>query len=327
MGPSDSGPNPRRRVGAIVALTVVMLAGCHSTALRRGADRPWDLDRAQLMFWFADQPAFDQTFEIEASSLAASGELLIVAAEKYGSLVVIDRAAGHRARVVRLAVPRFSELEGLAVYRNTLYLCDEAHAAAYAVEVEDLRRLAAMPVGATLPVHPLPLEGVSVVGGKIGFEGIEIDPGGDRAYLMLERTGSHDTGCLSQIFDLRIEGDRLVREGDPLEVKLEDCYWRLTDLAWWGDRLLALKTQFPGERYEVIEIDLSTGRHRVLLDLTRMMVRLGMYGWSNNIEGLAIDDDDTMWLVSDNSVTITVDDPLPPPARDRTLLVRIPAAE
>jgi hypothetical protein len=312
---------------ATLGIAVLALVGCQSAAHRAPRDAPWDLERAQLMFWTADVPSFDQTSEIEASSLAASGDLLIVAAEKHGSLVVIDRGADHQARVVHLDVPRYSELEGVAIHENTLYLCDEAHAAAYAVRLDDLRRLLELPAETVLPAQPLPLENVSVEGGKIGFEGIEIDPAGGRAFLMLERSGSHGVGCWSKIYVLRIDGDRLTGIGEPIEVPLEDCFWRLTDLAWWGSRLIALKTQFPGEKYQVISIDLESGRFRVLLDLTRTMVRLADYGWSNNIEGLAVTDDGALWLVSDNSVTITVDDPLPPPAKDRTLLVRIPAAQ
>ncbi len=307
---------------------VIALAGCQTSAVERAAvPAPWDLERAQLMFWSSDEPSFHQGSAIEASSIAAAGDLLIVAAEKYGCLVVIDCGDGHRARVVRLEVPRHSELEGVAVSGDTLYLSDEAHAVAYAIELDSLRRLTEVSADEMLPVKRLPLEGVSLTGSKIGFEGIEISRGGGRAYLMLERTGSHETGCLSRIYELRIEADRLVLEGDPVEIVLEDCFWRLTDLAWWDERLIALKTQFPGERYEVIEIDLATGTYSVLMDLTRMMVRLAAHGWNNNLEGLAVSGDGALWLVSDNSVTITVDDPLPPPAKDRTLLVRLPAVE
>jgi hypothetical protein len=132
---------------------------------------------------------------------------------------------------------------------------------------------------------------------------------------------------VSPIFPLRIDGDVLVLDGPPLEVAMEDCYWRLTGLAWWGERLIALKTQFPGERYEVIEIDLETGEYDVLLNITSIMVQLGDRGWSNNIEGIAVTEDGTLWLVSDNSVTLTIDEPWPPPGEDRTLLMRIPRTE
>ncbi len=100
----------------------------------------------------------------------------------------------------------------------------------------------------------------------------------------------------------------------------------MTGLAWWGERMIALKTQYPGERYEIVAVDLATGAARVVLDLTVLLRALAREGWSNNVEGIAVTGDGALWLVSDNAVTGIVDDPLPPPCRSRTLLLRIPPA-
>ena len=116
-------------------------------------------------------------------------------------------------------------------------------------------------------------------------------------------------------------------EDEPLEIPLEDCAWRLTGLAWWGERLLALKTQYPGERYEVVAIDPFSGDHRVVVELTELLRSLEREGWSNNVEGIAVASDGALWLVADNAVTGVIDDPLPQRTDNRTLLLRIPAAE
>ena len=207
---------------------------------------------------------------------------------------------------------------------DSLVLCDEAHAAVYEISAEAVAGFLEAPSSRIVEARQLVLEGVGVTGGKIGFEGIETNPRNDGIYLLLEREGNPETGCVSKIFSLRHGTDRLVSDAEPLVVELDDCYWRLTGLAWWGERLIALKTQFPGERYEIVAVDLSTGESAVVLEMTPFLRSLGGAGWSNNVEGLAVADDGSLWLVADNAVTGVIDDPEPPRIESRTLLVRIP---
>jgi hypothetical protein len=207
-----------------------------------------------------------------------------------------------------------------------ILLCDEAHAAVYEVTIGDDDSSAADLEGEPLVARELAIDGVDVEGGKIGFEGIEIDRDGDRVFLLLERSETEVGGCVSRIYRLHRHGGRLTADGDPLDIELPDCTWRLTGLAWWGERMIALKTQYPGERYEIVAVDLATGAARVVLDLTVLLRALAREGWSNNVEGIAVTGDGALWLVSDNAVTGIVDDPLPPPCRSRTLLLRIPPA-
>jgi hypothetical protein len=49
-------------------------------------------------------------------------------------------------------------------------------------------------------------------------------------------------------------------------------------------------------------------------------------GFNNNVEGVAVTPDGTLWLVSDNAWTLVVDDPEPPRSHEKTLLMRIPLA-
>ena len=71
-------------------------------------------------------------------------------------------------------------------------------------------------------------------------------------------------------------------------------------------------------------IDRQTGDTTVLLNPTRLLRLLAWEGWSNNVEGIAVSGDGSLWLVADNAVTGTVDEPLPPPGDSGTLLLRIP---
>jgi hypothetical protein len=258
--------------------------------------------------------------------MAASENLLFVTSEKYGHLLLVHPAESGRARTVQLAVPRYAELEGVALGTGSLFFCDEAHAAVYQLVMDDEQELMESPSDGRRPLFELALEGVGVRGGKIGFEGIEVDDDGT-IYLLLERSGAEETGCVSRIWTLQRSNGSLRSEVDPIDVQLEDCNWRLTGLAWWGDELIALRTQFPGMRYEVITVDLETGDTAVLLDPTKLLRILSREGWSNNVEGIAISADGALWLVADNAVTEVIDDPLPPRGQERTLLLRIPASK
>ena len=316
---------PLARVALAATSAVLVLAGCSSHGrVAAMAPAPWDPARAEAVEWTSTDPSFSQEFAIEASGMAASGRFLYIPSEKYSRLLVFERDGASRVGVVRLDVPLHAELEGVAVTADGLLFCDEAHAAVYELAGAGEDVIAAAVGGLPVEVKKLELEGVSVVGGKIGFEGIETDPETGEVVLLLERDGVDGTGCVSKIYRLRRVGSTLIAEGGAVEVSLEDCAWRLTGLTWWNNRLIALKTQYPGEQYLIVSVDLETGATEIVLELTDLLRSLGARGWSNNVEGLAISPDGALWLVADNAVTGVIDDPLPPWIDVRTLLLRIP---
>lgn len=308
----------------VLALLVIPGVGCRSaTGLEKRTPPPWNLARAQVVKWRADEAFFAQEFAIEASGLAASHRFLWVPSEKYGGLLLVELTKHALVKTVRVGVPRYAELEGVALVDGGVLLCDEAHAAVYEISVESERDLFESPPLEPLPAVALTLEGVSVVGGKIGFEGIEVDDDGV-VYLLLERSGSEETGCVSRIWDLHRSNGSLRANGDPIDVPLANCSWRLTGLAWWKGELIALRTQFPGSRYQVVTVDLETGATEVLLNPTGLLRLLAREGWSNNVEGIAVSGDGSLWLVADNAVTGVIDETVPPPGDSSTLLLRIP---
>ncbi len=301
-----------------VGVVVIGSAGCATTPAPPSG--PWDAGRAEILAWHPDDDNFSQDRALETSGLAVVGDELVAPSEKYARLLFFDNQLD--ARVVEIGVPTHAELEGVAWHAPSIYLCDEAHAAVYRVDLghgaRSLPRLAAI---------ELPIDGVELVGGKVGVEGIEVSRDGAYVSLLLERSGEPTTGCVSRLWLLRVRTDRLVAEGTPFDIPLEDCNWRLTGLAWRGDRLLGLKTQYPGERYQVVEIDQSTGATTLVQDLTDLVRSVHDGGWGTNVEGIAVTDDGALWLIGDNAVTGVIDDPYPPPTDEKALLMRIPRAE
>ena len=303
-----------KSVWVLCLLAMAAVAGCRSAA----APEPfWDLDRAELVEWRTDVPSFQQDFALEASGLAASDRILYIASEKYARVLQMPLDAPERTRAIPIAVPVHSELEGVAWTADALYLCDEAHAAVYRVPLSGGGDVPEEDGASPLPAIQLPVVGPSLRPGKVGVEGIAVDPVSNRTWLLLERSGSPETGCVSTIYPLRRNGTTLVEDGAPVDVRLEDCNWRLTGLELWRGELLALKTQFPGERYEVVAVDQATGATRRMLEMTELLRSVRSQGWHNNVEGIAVTADGSLWLVSDNDWTGTIDDPEPGPAREK----------
>ena len=307
-------------VSAAVAVAgFIWLSGCTSTksAVDQASSGPWDTSRAETLTWSPDDERFSQDWALETSGLSFTDDVLVAPSEKYGRLLFLT--VDLDARVVELGVPTHAELEGVAWHDGSLFLCDEAHATVYRVrlgeETQLLPKLAAV---------EMPVSGIELVGGKIGIEGIEVSLDGHFIHLLLERSGDPASGCVSRLWLLRIDGDRLMAEGTPINITLEDCNWRLTGLAWMDGRLLGLKTQYPGERYEIVAIDRMSGAIEVLQDLTDYLRGVRAAGWGNNVEGIAIGDDGALWLIGDNAVTGVIDNPYPPQTEEKALLVRIP---
>jgi hypothetical protein len=319
---------PKSFIHAVWVLCVALVGGgCRSAAVDHWTSLPeWSVDDAEIVSWHSENAAFGQDFALEASGLAVSDRFLYLASEKYARVLQVELSPDHQARAMVLDAPPHSELEGLALHEGTFYLCDEAHAAVYSASLGDEDDFGTSPDHRSIETRALTVEGVRVQGSKIGFEGIEVSPDGKVLFLLLERSGTIEHGCSSKIYRSRIRSGHLELEKWPLVVKLEDCDWRLSGLAWWGDGLLALKTQFPGQRYQVIQINPKNREWRVVLDLTDFLRSVANQGWSNNVEGIAVAQDGSLWLVADNAVTGIVDDPLPPRADQKTLLLRIPPA-
>jgi uncharacterized protein YjiK len=307
-------------------VAVIFVGACRTTESEPAPliESPWNLAAAEDLTWAADDAPFSQDHAIEASGLTSSGRFLYATSEKYGAVLQIDTEAGYSARVVRLAVPPRTELEGVAYANGTLYLCDEAAASVFTAKIEDEQQLAGGAVRQPLAVTRLEL-GVEVAKGKVGIEGVAVDHRGSRLYLALERKESSVGTCSSLIFRLRIDGNQLLQDKEPIELPLPGCDWRLTALELHQGRLLTLKTRYPDKDYWIVEIDPESGEWRDLVRLRDLAAQMHNAGYGDNLEGMAVTAGGELYMVSDNAMTGIIEDQLPELAEEKTLLLRIPA--
>lgn len=309
----------RRTPFFLFGILLLHLVGCRTGGPAIPSGDWWDLAAVEIVEWSADDPAFEQRMALEGSGLTVHGDTLYAVSEKYARLLRINTES-HHVEVFRLGVPKYSELEGITLAGDEALMCDEAHAAVYSVE------LAALDPDGITEAQNLPIVDIEVEGGKEGLEGltaVEDDP--DKFYLLLERSGEEAVGCRSTIYPLRRHQGEMIADGEPLLIELEDCNWRLTGLFWWRDHLLGLKTRYPGEQlYEVVVVDQTSGELTTVLEMSELLVGMPALGWTNNVEGIAVDHEGALWLLGDNAMTGTIDDPEPPPAKRKTLLMKIP---
>ena len=74
----------------------------------------------------------------------------------------------------------------------------------------------------------------------------------------------------------------------------------------------------------MVVVDRDTGGLTTVLDMTDLLIGVREDGWGNNIEGLTVTGDGSLWLISDNAMTDRARTSVPPPAKDKTLLMRLP---
>lgn len=283
----------------------------------------WDARNAELVAWDPEDDRFSMDRAVEVSGLCLTPSALFLASEKYPLLLALDPAGLRPPRVIELGLPKGAEVEGLAWSGGSLYLCDEANAAVYRVPLPpSLAEGRSAPDG-PLAVQRLPIEGVHIDGGKSGLEGIAVTEDGTDVVLLHERARD-EAGCFSTLYRFRLTEDRLILDGPPVRIALEDCTWRLSDLSRRHGSLFGLKTRFPGERYEVVLIDERSGSLTTVLDLTDVARAAAADGYSNNLEGLAVAE--VLFVVSDNAATPRAMGVEPGSARQTTLLIRVPAA-
>lgn len=309
--------------GPALVLVLLTLTGCTlkpRPAEETRAPEPWSIAAAELLTWSAADPDFAQDRALEASGLTGDGRYLYAVAEKYATVIRIDPTRGFAADTASLDLPQGAELEGVTLTGDRLLMCDEAHAAVYVV---DLAPGEALPE--RLPVRTLSLEGLLVEGGKTGLEGIAASADGQRIYLLHERS-RQGLSCQAEIYPLTLAGDSLTADGPPVIIPLDDCRWRMAGLAMDDDRLVAIRSRYPGEEYHIVAIDPASGTREVLLDITELGRSLRGRGWGNNLEGLVIGPDGALFLISDNADTPMAVTSKPPPAEERTALIRLPRA-
>lgn len=251
------------------------------------------------------------------------GKLYFVS-ERCPIIISTDPATGSINGSIQTQVSQEFEMEGLTSYKSKLYTVSENIVAVYEID----------PVtGQTKQVNtsvPLPPKSKS----GDGMEGIAANETNNKFYILRERnenmtfaqvwTFSIEPGSEDNSFSLKYES--------MIELPLANSQWRYSDICYdaENDRLLCLKSYSKGklrQQYiEAIEID-KTGNllKETLKDLnierfSQISNEYKDQDYSMNLEGITVDKDGNIWVVSDNTSGKALCDQ---PAKEKTILLQM----
>jgi hypothetical protein len=247
----------------------------------------------------------DQNKQVCISGLKLYRGQLYFASERCPSIFVFDPATATISNSISINVPQNFEMEGLTSYKDKLYLVSENIAAVYEITIA---------TGAVKPIQTsISLPEKSKSGD--GMEGIAANEQHNKFYLLRERD---DDMSHSQVYTFSAESGNEISPitlnyESMIELPLENPQWRYSDICVdsVNSRLLCLKSYSKGKlRQQFLEsIDIDNSGKLLLETLKNIPVEnftdaSNTYkdrDYSMNLEGITIDNNGTIYIVSDNT--------------------------
>lgn len=225
---------------------------------------------------------------------------------------------------IPINVPHEFEMEGMTSYRNKLYMVSENAVAIYEA---DISNGSVKKVETSIALPPKSKDGD-------GMEGIAANERDNRFYLLRER---NDDMTRSQIYIFTIEpaaedNSFSLKYESMIELPLENRQWRYSDICYdkENDRLLCLKSFSKGKlRQQFLEsVDLDKKGNLLAETLKNVPVEKfsdisNQYkdqGYSMNLEGITVDKDGNIYVVSDNTSGKALCDQ---PSKEKTILLEL----
>lgn len=249
---------------------------------------------------------------------------LYFASERCPVIIAADPVTGAITSTININVPAEFEMEGLTSYKGKLYLVSENAVAVYEVYPADgsIHKLET-----SVPLPPKSKSGD-------GMEGIAANETNNKFYLLRER---NENMTFAQIWTFSIEpgsddNSFSLKYESMIELPLQNPQWRYSDICYdkENDRLLCLKSYSKGKLrqqfIETLEID-KTGnlQKETLKDMpverfSQISNDYKDQDYSMNLEGITVDKDGNIWIVSDNTSGKAQCEM---PAKEKTILLQL----
>lgn len=262
--------------------------------------------------------------QVSMSGIKYMGHTLYFASERCPMIVALDPETSRITKTISIQVPQEFEMEGMTSYKNKLYLVSENVAAVYEVNPEN-GSLKQINISINLP--PKSKNGD-------GMEGIASNETNQKFYLLRER---NEERTQTEIYTFSIEpGDGnspiSLKYESMITIPLENHQWRYSDICYdaANARLLCLKSYSKGKLrqqfLESIDIDKNGKLQRESLknmpvtNFSEISNEYKDQDYSMNLEGITIDEDGNLYIVSDNTSGKAQCDK---PAKEKTILLKL----
>ena len=249
---------------------------------------------------------------------------LYFASERCPKIIVFDPIKEVISRSIDIQVPQNFEMEGMTSYKDKLYLLSENVAAVYEVTIAT-GAVKTIQTSITLPAKSKDGD---------GMEGIAANEKNNKFYLLRERD---DDMSHSQIYTFTIQpgndGSSITLKNESMiELSLESPQWRYSDICVdiENSRLLCLKSyakgKFRQQYMESINIDANgkllpeTLKNIPVENFTDASNTYKTQDYSMNLEGITIDDNGTIYMISDNTTGKANCDMV---AKEKTILLQL----
>ncbi len=249
---------------------------------------------------------------------------LYCASERCPQIIVFDPVKAAISRTIDINVPQQFEMEGLTSYKDKLYAISENVAAVYEINIKT-GGIKAIETSITLP--PKSKDGD-------GMEGIAANEKDNKFYLLRERD---DNMSHSQIYTFiaepgSVNSPVVLKNESMIELPLENPQWRYSDICvdMENSRLLCLKSYAKGklrQQYlESINIDATgkllpeTLKNIPVENFTNASNAYKNQDYSMNLEGITIDNNGTIYIISDNTSGKAICEML---AKEKTILLEL----
>lgn len=249
---------------------------------------------------------------------------LYFASERCPIIIVTDPATNAITGTIPTQANQEFEMEGLTSYKNKLYTVSENVVAVYEIDpaAGTTRQLTT-----SVPLPPKSKSGD-------GMEGIAANETNNKFYILRER---NENMTASQIWTFSVEpgsddNSFSLKYESMIELPLPNPQWRYSDICYdpANDRLLCLKSYSKGKmRQQFIEAMKIDDKGNLLketfkdLNVERFSEISNEYkdqDYSMNLEGITVDKDGNIWVVSDNTSGKAQCDM---PAKEKTILLQL----
>lgn len=249
---------------------------------------------------------------------------LYFASERCPMILVMDPEKNNAINSIPLAGLQEFEMEGMTSYRNKLYLVSENAVAIYEA---DIKNASVRKIETSIPLPPKSKDGD-------GMEGIAANEKDNKFYLLRER---NEDRTRAQIYTFSIEpgsedNSFSLKYESMIELPLQTPQWRYSDICYdkENDRLLCLKSFSKGklrQQYlESVDIDkkgnleAGTLKNVPVEKFSDISNEYKDQGYSMNLEGITVDKDGNIYVVSDNTSGKAQCDL---PAKEKTILLQL----
>jgi uncharacterized protein YjiK len=257
------------------------------------------------------------------SGMVYNAGSLYFASERCPMIIETEPETGRITNTFRVSVPQNFEMEGITSYNDRLYLVSENIAAVYEYDIKS-NGFRQVTTSEALPAKTKSGD---------GMEGIAANKKDKKFYLLRER---NEDMSRSQIFTYNVlenaEGSVSLQYESMIELPLENPQWRYSDICYDSEnaRLICLKSYSKGrlrkQFIEAIGIDASgklqveTVKDVPVENFSTISNQYKEQDYSMNLEGVTIDSNGNIFIVSDNTSGKAMCDE---PAKEKTILLML----